>query len=128
MGDSAKDRGVCGEQGRAVTLPHALPALTATLLIGVALLAGGAYARAVTYETITSLGTELNYQKGPLFTHKSLGSVLQRAAFSRSDLLPVYGASEMLDSGERYHARILFRENSVGFDIFPIARRVLRMT
>jgi D-alanine transfer protein len=122
MGDPADDRSVCGKQSRAVSYPHAAPALLATLLVVVVLLVGGAYARSVTYQTITSLGAALNDQKHPLFEQKNQGSVLQRAAFSRADLLPAYGASELLDAGELYHARVLFHEYAVDFDLFPIAR------
>jgi D-alanine transfer protein len=56
---------------------------------------------------------------------KTMGSVLQQAAFQRADLLPVYGSSELLDQREYvvpYHARNLFRGRPTGFQVFPVAK------
>jgi D-alanine transfer protein len=122
MGDPTHDRGVCRESGAAVSRPHAVPALLATLLVVTALVVGGAYARNVADEAITGLGAVLNDQKQALFVQKNQGGLLQRAAFSRPELLPAYGSSELLNSGERYHAQVLFREYAVDFDLFPVAR------
>ena len=122
MGDPTEDRGICREQGRAVSLRHAVPALIAITLVVVVVSAGSAQARAIADASITRLGSALNDAKNPLFEQKNQGSELQRAAFEQADLLVAYGASELLDSGELYHARLLLRDEAVGFDLFPVAR------
>ena len=122
MGDPAEDRGLRRGQSRAVVPPHAVPALIATVLVVVVLFVVSSHARTVTNDSITRLGPALNDTESPLFEQKNQGSVLQRAAITQSDVLMVYGASELLDSGVLYHARLLFREQAVGFDLFPIAR------
>jgi D-alanine transfer protein len=122
MGHPAEDRGVRRGQSRAVSLPHAVPALIATMLVAIVLCAGGEYARRAVFQDIGTLGVALNDVQQPLFNQKNQGSVLQRAAFNRADLLPIYGSSELLNSGELYHARVLFHDYAVGFDLFPVAR------
>ena len=51
---------------------------------------------------------------------KYFGRALQQAAFQRADLLPVYGASEILYPGP-YHAANVFRQFPTGFQVFPVA-------
>lgn len=54
------------------------------------------------------------------FPQKSLGVLLQREAFRHDDLLPVYGASEMI-SEDAYQAAGMFATQPTGFAVFTVA-------
>ncbi len=55
------------------------------------------------------------------FPIKCQGGAWQRAAFARTDLLPVYGSSE-LELQDPYHPANLFKEYPSGFTIFPMGK------
>jgi D-alanine transfer protein len=59
------------------------------------------------------------------FAQKLQGRAMQAAAFQCSDLLPVYGSSELLREAayvSDYHASKLFSSYPTGFDVFPIGK------
>src|SRR5215472_4765053 len=56
-----------------------------------------------------------------LFDLKNQGTELQAAAFQQSDLLVIYGSSE-LEGADVYHASNVFEHYPTGFTIFPIGR------
>jgi D-alanine transfer protein len=56
-----------------------------------------------------------------LFDLKNQGTELQAAAFQQSDLLVIYGSSE-LEGADLYHASNVFEHYPTGFTIFPIGR------
>lgn len=57
-----------------------------------------------------------------LFSQKELGVTLQRAAFRTSDLLPVYGSSELVHE-RPFRATEMFARYPTGFAIFPVGDR-----
>jgi D-alanine transfer protein len=60
-----------------------------------------------------------------MFIQKGQGRALQRAAFQRHDLLPVYGSSELLNQRayqRPYNAKVLLEAFPTGFTIFPIGK------
>ncbi|MBV9582886.1 MAG: D-alanyl-lipoteichoic acid biosynthesis protein DltD [Chloroflexi bacterium] len=56
-----------------------------------------------------------------LFDLKNQGTELQAAAFRQSDLLVIYGSSE-LEGANPYHASNVFEAYPTGFTIFPVGR------
>src|SRR3984893_10806995 len=56
-----------------------------------------------------------------MFALKSQGTELQAEAFRHSDLLVVYGSSE-LEQPNRYHASNVFQDYPTGFTIFAVGR------
>jgi D-alanine transfer protein len=56
-----------------------------------------------------------------LFDLKNQGTELQAAAFQQSDLLVIYGSSE-LEMPDPYHGSTVFQNYPTGFTIFPIGR------
>ena len=56
-----------------------------------------------------------------MFDLKNQGLALQAAAFRQSDLLVIYGSSE-LEGDNPYHASTVFAAYPTGFTIFPIGR------
>lgn len=95
--------------------PHLVPALAAILLALAGLLVFARYAAGREARSLEALA--------PLaFDQKSQGSALQRAAFGRADLLPVYGASELLVYRGPFHAGQLFASYPTDFTIFPVGR------
>jgi D-alanine transfer protein len=52
----------------------------------------------------------------------STGSVIQQAAFRQSDLLPVYGSSELLYGDTPYEDSIFFATYPTGFNVIDIAK------
>ena len=71
-------------------------------------------------QSAPTLETQYVHALAPLmFPLKSRGSELQRAALQTSDLLPVYGSSELaLDNP--YHASTVFGSYPTGFTVFPV--------
>jgi D-alanine transfer protein len=51
---------------------------------------------------------------------KNLGSALQAEAFRNSDLLPIYGSSELDSFVGPFHAYELFKTYPTGFQVFPV--------
>lgn len=70
------------------------------------------YARRVEARAVHPLAAQM-------FPQKTRGTALQLAAFRQSDLLPVYGSSE-LNVPNPYHASALFRAYPQGFTVFPV--------
>jgi len=85
------------------------------LLLLIASLAGGfAYARTVEDRAVHALAPQL-------LVLNSQGSALQQAAFRQSDLLPVYGSSELITLAEHYGAVPTFRTYPTGFAPYQVA-------
>ncbi len=57
-----------------------------------------------------------------IFDQKNHGVILQKAAFAQSDLLPIYGSSELVRT-EPNHASLFFQDYPTGFTIFPVGNR-----
>src|SRR5438132_8454494 len=107
------------DRRKTITLPHLAPAAIAVLAIGAALLGVDLYARTIERQSIHALATEM-------FEQKNFGSALQKEAFRNSDLLPVYGSSELIFQTEYeqpFHARRLFEKYPTGFNIFSIGAK-----
>lgn len=93
---------------------HLLAAAAALLVAGATVVAGATYARWVEQRYVHALAPQV-------FDQKSQGSALQRAAFDQSDLLPIYGSSE-LPLPTPSHANALFRSYPTGFTIFALGK------
>jgi D-alanine transfer protein len=93
---------------------HVLAAALAGGLFAVALHGAQAYVRSLEAQAIHTLAPNL-------FDLKNQGSELQAAAFQQSDLLVVYGSSE-LEMPNPYHASSVFLNYPTGFTIFPVGR------
>lgn len=93
---------------------HVLAALAATTVWGGVLFGGLVYSQHVESTYIHALAPQM-------FDQKSQGCVLQREAFRHSDLLPIYGSSELLFYNP-YHASVLFRDYARGFSVFPVGK------
>jgi D-alanine transfer protein len=95
-----------------VRTPHLAPALAALLLAAAGLVACDLYAIRIENRYLHALAE-------PMFPIKWQGSALQRAAFNESDLLPLYGSSELLMPNP-FHASRIFKSYPSGFNIFPV--------
>jgi D-alanine transfer protein len=93
---------------------HVLAAAIAAGLVAGGLASFGWYARWLESQRIHAVAPKL-------FDLKNQGTELQAAAFQQSDLLVVYGSSE-LEMPNPYHASIVFQQYPTGFTIFPIGR------
>ncbi len=91
---------------------HLGPALVALALFVAGLAGLAARGRAVERRSVHAFASAWFHQK-------SLGNALQREAFRQSDLLPVFGTSELI-SGGAYNADRVFDDYPTGFDMFPI--------
>jgi D-alanine transfer protein len=94
--------------------PHLRAALIAAGLLVSGLYVGAAYVRELESRAIHSLAPAM-------FTLKNQGSELQAEAFQQSDLVVVYGSSE-LEMANPYHASDVFQAYPSGFTIFPVGR------
>jgi hypothetical protein len=95
--------------------PHLAALLIALAAFAVGLGALSIAARVAAGRSVASLA--------PLvFTQKTRGLLLQRAALRRADLLPLYGSSELVRPS-RYHALQLFRDRPTGFAVFGVGDR-----
>ncbi len=94
---------------------HLVPALAAMLLIAAALGGGVLYAQAVEREYVHALAP----RHVPL---NVTGSALQIAALQQPDLLPVYGASEVLNQPSAYQSSQFFATYPTGFTTFEVAK------
>ena len=99
-----------------LTLTHILPALTVLII----LISTAIYAdrNATTYEN--NYGVILSQQLNP---DSAISTVVQQAAFRRSDLLPVYGSSEIYLTITPYRAFYFFDYHPTGFEVFDVARK-----
>jgi D-alanine transfer protein len=95
-----------------VKLSRSLAAAVALLLLAVAVTAATTYARWLERRYVDALAPQM-------FAEKNRGVALQRAAFERDDLLPLYGSSD-LNVPNPYHASALFRSYPTGFSVFPV--------
>ncbi len=93
---------------------HLKAGAAAILMLLVALAGFSAYARSLEGRYVNALaGTDL-----PEILN---GVVLQRAALGKSDLLPVYGSSEITLLETHYEARYFFSSYPTGFMVFDVA-------
>lgn len=91
---------------------HLRATLLACLLLGAGLVAGLVYADSVEAQYVHALA--------PFdFLQKRQGLQLQRAAFQQSDLMPLYGSSE-LTIPDPYDASKIFLLYPTGFTVFPV--------
>ncbi len=95
--------------------PHLLPMLVAILLVVTGLSGGVLYAQSLERQYVHVLAAQL-------LRLNLVGSALQREAFRQSDLLPVYGSSEISDEVSGYKARDVFAAYSTGFAPFEVAQ------
>jgi D-alanine transfer protein len=93
---------------------HIFAAMMAIGLLGGALASFAFYAHWLEGQSIHTVAPKL-------FDLKNQGSQLQAAAFQQSDLLVVYGSSE-LEGADPYHASTVFQNYPTGFTIFPVGR------
>jgi D-alanine transfer protein len=93
---------------------HAFAAMIAIGLLAGALAGFTLYAHWLEREQIHAIAPKL-------FDLKNQGTELQAAAFQQSDLLVIYGSSE-LEATDPYHASTVFQHYPTGFTIFPIGR------
>jgi D-alanine transfer protein len=93
---------------------HILAAALAFGFLTSLLATGGRYVHSLEAERIHAIAPML-------FDLKNQGSELQAAAFRQSDLLVVYGSSE-LEGPNPYHASTVFQAYPTGFTIFPVGR------
>ncbi len=93
---------------------HVLAAVLAVGLLGGGLASATWYVRWLESQSIHALAPMM-------FALKNQGTELQAEAFRHSDLLVVYGSSE-LEQPNRYHASNLFQDYPTGFTIFPVGR------
>ncbi len=98
--------------------PHLISALIAILLFFFAVLGGVHYAESIETRYVHVLAP-WDDPHDQVDRQKTLGSALQRAAFRAPDLLPIYGASELANSGA-FHASSIFQKYPTGFNIFVV--------
>jgi D-alanine transfer protein len=93
---------------------HVLAALLACGLVAGGLASANWYVRSLEDRYIHTIAPKM-------FALKNQGSQLQAEAFRHSDLLVVYGSSEM-EQANPYHASQLFKDYPTGFTVFPVGR------
>ncbi len=93
---------------------HILGAVMAIGLLAGALVGFALYAHWLENQRIHAVAPNL-------FDLKNQGTELQAAAFQQSDLLVIYGSSE-LEGPDPYHASTVFQHYPTGFTIFPVGR------
>src|SRR5271157_4677786 len=95
-------------------MPHLTAAIISLVVLTMALIGFNSYAQSLEQQDVNALA--------PLDLPQTLnGSALQRAALYRSDLLPVYGSSEMLINGGPYETEKFFATYPTGFTIINIS-------
>ena len=113
--------GVEGVEGRSVKCSYLGSAAAALLLMAIALFWGVLFAHRVENRYIHALAPRH-------FAHKNVGIAVGRAAFRQSDLLPLYGASEIWASSQgkpelnRYRASLRFWSYPTGFRVFAVGK------
>ncbi len=93
---------------------HVLAAALACCVLGGGLASARWYVRSLEDRSIAALASRM-------FPLKNQGSELQAAAFRQSDLLVLYGSSE-LEQPNPYHASNVFSSYPTGFAVFPVGR------
>ncbi len=93
--------------------PHLGPALAACLILIAGLVGGSALIRSVVQQHIYALAP---LQLSAIFK----GRAIQQIAAQQSDLLLVYGSSEMIYHGGTYGADVIFRDCPTGFIPFEV--------
>ena len=93
---------------------HLIAGLLVIVLFLTSLLGGMVYAQTTEDGYVHALAPEM-------FDLKYQGSALQKAAFHQSDLLVIYGSSE-LDIKDPYRCIELFNTYPTGFMVFPIGK------
>jgi D-alanine transfer protein len=116
-----------GENQPPAQTPHLAPALTAVILVVVALAAFGIYARSLERRSIKALAADqaIIDRDGKLSPLLSQGSALQQAALETAGLLPIYGSSELnlqVPYTRPFHPTNLFHDYPTGFTIFPVGK------
>jgi D-alanine transfer protein len=95
---------------------HIWAGIAAAALIAAIVGAGALYARQQELRYLNALA--------PLvFTQKNQGAALQRLAFAEPNMLPIYGASELVVAQPyqyAYRASALFQRAPTGFRVFPV--------
>ena len=97
---------------------HLGPAIVAVAIFASIIAAGEHYATNVENRSIDVLAPLI-------FNQKNQGSAIQRAALGRSDILPVYGSSELLIQRpyqRSFHVKELFRDHPNGFAVCAIGK------
>jgi D-alanine transfer protein len=97
------------------TYPHLLSGLIALLIAGAGLVGGSQYAAHLESLYVNTLDLLKLKQV-------ATGSAIQVAAFQRSDLLPVYGSSELINEDVPYSDYNFFQNYPTGFNVFQVAR------
>jgi D-alanine transfer protein len=92
--------------------PHLLSAVAALLLAIIAIAIGDAYAQSIEGQEVYALAPQW-------WEIKPYGLTVNQLAMQRSDLLPVYGASE-LHQGGQFTPINFFSKDPTGFRVFPI--------
>jgi D-alanine transfer protein len=98
--------------GSIVRASHLIAAWIALVLVGTGLGAGTLYADRVENQYVHAYAWAFFHQKRQ-------GLALQRAAFRQSDLLPMYGSSE-LPIPDPFRAGRIFRLYPTGFNVFAV--------
>jgi D-alanine transfer protein len=93
---------------------HLVAAILAAGLCVASLASAQFYVRSREAQSIHTLAPRM-------FDLKNQGTELQAAAFQQSDLLVIYGSSE-LEMPNAYHASTMFDTYPTGFTIFPVGR------
>src|SRR5260370_16921702 len=93
---------------------HVLAAVLAAGLLGGGLASASWYVRWLESRSIHTLAPMM-------FALKNQGTELQAEAFRQSDLLVVYGSSE-LEQPNLYHATNPFQDYPTAFTVFPVVR------
>src|SRR6476646_8351514 len=116
---------------RADSRPHLLAGLAALFLVLAAALGGSIWARELVarrFEALRGVMAESKNDgqgdpdKATYLDHlNSLGTTLQREAFARADLFPIYGSSELVRPITD-KAGLFFREYPTGFAVYPVGR------
>ena len=94
--------------------PHLYSGIISLLILVIALVGFDFYARSLEQKYVNALA--------PLNLNQTInGIALQRAALNQSDLLPVYGSSEITMIDTKYDAEKFFASYPTGFTVFDVA-------
>jgi D-alanine transfer protein len=111
--------------------PHLQAAAAALGLLGLILVGGVVGGLRLEHRYLRLITPELGRSKDLTAAHsegiqrlehvKNQGLALQRLAFRESDLLPLYGSSELMKPIPE-KASLFFRQYPTGFDVFPVGK------
>lgn len=93
--------------------PHLLSAVAAIVLAVLAIVIGDAYAQSIEQQDVHALATQW-------WNIRPYGLTVNQAAMQQSDLLPVYGASELSLPHGPFAPITFFSTAPTGFQMFPI--------